>query len=99
MKNPGWLFVGPVAFALIFVSAGALGDFALGPGGHPSGGMIGVIYAAMSGPVIGIFGALYAVRAPIRRPPLVFSVALALNICVIAVGATAWVLWFPQKHI
>ena len=91
-KNPLDLFAFPSMWLAVLVGAVVLANTRWGASGHPSRGLVVILYAMLSAPVFGLAGCVQAViqaKMPFRGR----KIAVALDFCLLIFGLGFW-LWF-----
>lgn len=87
------IFIAPIIWTTLFIIFIILGNVLIGPG-HPSGATIGLIYAFLIAPFIGIAGIVYAIKIYKHQSNLRTYFALAMNMSLILSGVLVWLTWY-----
>ena len=86
------MFLAPIVWSVIFLVFIIVGHFVIGSA-HPSGAVIGLIYAFMAAPVIGIAGIIYAIKIYKNQNNQRTYLSLAMNMSLILSGILVWLTW------
>lgn len=92
-KNTIQVFLAPIIWTVLFLIFIIIGKFIIGPG-HPSGVVLGLIYAFLIAPFIGIAGIIYAIKIYKSQSNLKTYIALAMNMSLILSGLLVWLTWY-----
>ncbi|MFW2372308.1 MAG: hypothetical protein ACN4GM_04245 [Gammaproteobacteria bacterium] len=87
------IFLAPIIWSAIFILFIILGHLILGPG-KPSGAILGLIYAFMVAPFIGIAGIIYAIKIYKNQSNLKTYLSLSMNMSLILSGILVWLTWY-----
>lgn len=87
------IFLAPISWSVILIIFMILGK--LFPGfGHPSGVVMGIIYAFLLAPFIGIAGIIYTVKIYNSLNNTKTYLAITMNVSLILSGTLVWLTWY-----
>lgn len=87
------IFLAPILWTVLFIVFILLGKLIIGSG-PPSGTLMGIIYAFLVAPFIGIFGIIYAIKSFNQQSSTKTYLSLAMNMSLILSGILVWLTWF-----
>ena len=87
-------FFAPGFWLLLIGIASAAEKTMWGSSGHPSNGLIMLLYIVLGAPLFGIGGFVFTLFDKTQNSYPTKQIALAVNIALIAIGAFFWIWWF-----